>query len=37
MEANPKNHNERPASQYFPFMRSAESGNNNRVERTTIA
>ncbi len=37
MEANPKNHNVRPASQYSQFIRSAESGNNNRVESTTVA
>jgi hypothetical protein len=36
-EVNPKNHNARPASQYFQFIRSAESGNNTRVESTTIA
>jgi hypothetical protein len=28
-EANPKNHSARPASQYFQFIRSAESGDNN--------
>lgn len=36
-EASPKNHSERPGSQYFQFIRSAEPGNNNRVESTTIA
>ena len=36
-EANPKNHSERPASQYFQFIWSAEPGKNNRVESTTIA
>src|SRR6266481_4861485 len=36
-EANPKNHSERPASQNFQCIRSAEPGNNNRVESTTIA
>jgi hypothetical protein len=36
-ELKPKNHNARPASQWFQFIPSAERGNNNRVETTTIA